>query len=183
MLCVCHLFGLYNPNQVADALRLAKASLYRSLGSLSLYHLKCLNLRLGCAMAVVFIQDTERKSASTQSRRCMTLSVDDTNLPREGESLSYCSTYWSKKHNTSIWCQSVLGITLKVGNILLPLDMRLVSKQGRGNTDKPTLVVAMIQEVLEFFDTQFSVLDLIDRHCVCWNFHALFAPEFVCTAV
>ena len=30
--------------------------------------------------------------------------------------------------------------------------MRLVSKQGRANTDKPSLVVAMLKEVLDFFD-------------------------------
>ena len=30
LLCVCHLFGLYNPNQVSDALGLAKAGLYRT---------------------------------------------------------------------------------------------------------------------------------------------------------
>ena len=154
LLCVCHLFGLYNPNQVADALKLPKARLYRSLGTLSLYHSKCLNLRLGCAMAVDFIKDTESKSASTQSRRCITVSIDDSNLPREGETLSDCSNYYSKKHNTPIYCQNLLGITLKCGNRVIPLDMRLVSKQGRGNTDKPTLVITMIQEVLAFFDTQ-----------------------------
>ena len=153
LLCVCHLFRLYNPNQVADALKLPKARLYRSLGSLSLYHSQCLNLRLGCAMAVDFIKDTESKSASTQSRRCITVSIDDSNLPREGETLSYCSNYYSKKHNTPIYCQNLLGITLKCGDRVIPLDMRLVSKQGRGNTDKPTLVITMIQEVLAFFDT------------------------------
>lgn len=154
LLCVCHLFGLYNPNQVADALKLPKARLYRRLGSLSLYHSKCLNLRLGCAMAVDFIKDTESKSAATQSRRCITVSVDDTNLPREAETLAYCSHYYSKKHNAPIWCQNVLGITLKCGDRAIPLDMRLVSKQGRGNTDKPTLVITMLKEVLAFFDTQ-----------------------------
>ena len=154
LLCVCHLFGLYNPNQVADALKLPKAGLYRRIGSLSLYHAKSLNLRLGCAMAVDFIKDAESKSASTQSRRCITVSVDDSNLSREGETLSYCSTYYSTKHSAPIWCQNVLGITLKVGDRVIPLDMRLVSKQGRGNTDKPTLVMTMIKEVLEFFDTQ-----------------------------
>ena len=155
LLCVCHLFGLYNPNQVADALKLPKARLYRNLGNpLSLYHSKCLNLRLGCAMAIDFIKDTESKSASTQSRRCITVSVDDTNLPRDAETLSYCSNYYSKEHNTAIWCQNVLGITLKCGDRVIPLDMRLVSKQGRGNTDKPTLVITMLKEVLEFFDTQ-----------------------------
>ena len=105
-------------------------------------------------MALDFIKDAESKSASTQSRRRMTVSVDDTNLPRQGETLSYCSKWWSKKHKTSIWCQNVLGITLKVGDIVIPLDTRLVSKQGRGNTDKPNLVIAMLQDVLDFFDTQ-----------------------------
>ena len=152
VLSVCHLFGLYNPNQVADALKLPKARLYREIGSLSLYHAKSLNLRLGCAMALDFIKDAESKSASTQSRRCITLSVDDTNLPRNGETLAYTSNYWSTTQKTSIWCQNVLGITLKIGSVVLPLDMRLVSKQGRGNTDKPSLVIAMLQEVLEFFD-------------------------------
>ena len=154
VLSVCHLFGLYNPNQVADALELPKGRLYRDLGRLSLYHAKCLNLRLGCAMAVDFIKDAESKSASTQSRRRMTVSVDDTHLPREGETLSYCSKWWSKKHKTSIWCQNVLGITLKVGDRVIPLDTRLVSKQGRGNTDKPSLAIAMLTDVLDFFDTQ-----------------------------
>ena len=152
LLCICHLFGLYNPNQVADALKLPKARLYRDIGALSLYHAKCLNLRLGCAMAVDFIKDAESKSASTQSRRCITVSVDDTNLPRDGETLSYCSNYYSTEHKTSIWCQNVLGITLKIGGIVLPLDVRLVSKQGRGNTDKPSLVIAMLKDVLAFFD-------------------------------
>jgi len=153
LLCVCHLFGLYNPNQVADALKLPKSRLYRNLSFLSLYHAKHLNLRLGCAMAVDFIKNTESKSASTQSRRCITVSVDDSNLPREAEKIPYCSNYYSKKHNTAIFCQNILGITLKCGDHVLPLDMRLVSKQGRGNTDKPTLVITMLKEVLAFFDT------------------------------
>jgi len=152
LLCVCHLFGLYNPNQVADALKLPKARLYRGLGSLSFYHAKCFSLRLGCAMAVDFIRDTESKSASTQSRRCITISVDDSNLPRDAEKMPYCSHSYSKAHNTAIFCQNILGITLKCGAHVLPLDMRLASKQGRGNTDKPTLVITMLKEVLAFFD-------------------------------
>jgi hypothetical protein len=152
VLSICHLFGLYNPNQVADALKLPKAKFYRRIGTLSLYHAKSLNLRLGCAMAVDFIKDAESKSASTQSRRCITVSVDDTNLPRDGDTLAYTSNYWSTQQKSSIWCQNVLGITLKIGGIVLPLNMRLVSKQGRRNTDKPSLVMTMIREVLAFFD-------------------------------
>ena len=79
LLSVCHLFGLDNPNQVADALPLPKARLYRDLHAMSQYHWKCLNVRLGCTMALELIKDTEAKSGSTQSRRCATLSVDDSN--------------------------------------------------------------------------------------------------------
>ena len=154
LLSICHLFGLYNPNQVADALGLPKTRLYRRMGSLSLYHAKSLNLRLGCAMALDFIKDAESKSASTQSRRCITVSVDDSNLPRDAETIAYCSKYYSKKHNTAIFCQNVLGITLKCGAHVLPLDMRLAGKQGRGNTDRPTLLISMLKEVLAFFDAQ-----------------------------
>ena len=102
LLSVCHLFGLYNPNQVADALTLPKSGLYRELHSLSLYHWKCLNMRLRCAMAVELIKDTEAKNAATQSRRCPTLSADDSNVDRYGKTIAYCANWWSKKHNNTI---------------------------------------------------------------------------------
>ena len=37
LLSLCHLFSLYNPNQVSDALFIPKASLYRHLNEVSLY--------------------------------------------------------------------------------------------------------------------------------------------------
>ena len=152
LLSVCHLFGLYNPNQVADELALPKTSLYREFNSVSLYHWKCFNVRLGCAAALEFIKDTVSKRASTQSRRCPTISVDDTNVDRYGKMIAYCSNWWSKKHHKSIWCQNVLAITIKIGDIVIPLNTQLVSKQGRGNTDKPSLFIVMINDVLDFFD-------------------------------
>ena len=152
LLSICHLFGLDNPNQVADALTLPKAGLYRDLHAVSQYHWKCLNVRLGCAMALELIKDTESKSASTQSRRCPTISVDDSNVDRFGKTISDCSNWWSKKHNKTIWGQNILGITIKIGDVVIPLNTRLVSKRGRGRTKKPDLFVAMMQEVLDFFD-------------------------------
>ena len=38
LLSTGHLFGLYNPNQVADVLAIPKAKLYRHLKDFSLYH-------------------------------------------------------------------------------------------------------------------------------------------------
>ena len=111
-------------------------------------------MRLGCVMVVELIKNAETKSASTLSRLRITISVDDTNLARYAKKMSYCSNCWWKKHHNTFWGQNVLGITLKIGDIIIPLNTRLVSKKGRGNTGKPSLLVAMLKEVLEFFDAE-----------------------------
>ena len=77
-----HLFGLDNPNQVADALEVSKNKLYRDLKAMSLYQWKSLLVGIASMIAIEAIRETEAKSAATQSRRCITLSVDDTNDPR-----------------------------------------------------------------------------------------------------
>ena len=143
LLSTGHLFGLYNPDQVADALAIPKANLYRHLKDFSLYQLKCLFVRVGCSIVAQEIRDTETKSASTKSRRRITTSVDDTNDPIYGKLLSYCFSWWSKKESKSVRCRNILGITIKIGDMIIPLNLRIVSKQGRGNTDKPTLFIVI----------------------------------------
>jgi hypothetical protein len=120
LLSTGHLFGLFNPNQVADALSLSKSKLYRQLNDCSLYQWKCLLLRVGCSAAIEEIRDTESKSDSTQSRRRITISVDDTNDPRYGKMMSLCYNWWSKKQNNSIRGRNVLGITIKIGSMIIP---------------------------------------------------------------
>ena len=154
LLSTGHLFGLDNPNQVADALSIPKAKLYRCLKDFSLYQWQRLLVRIGCSIAVQEIRDTESKSASTQSRRRPTISVDGTNDQRYGKLLSYCFSWWSKKDNRAVRCRNILAITLKIGDIIIPLSLRIVSKQGRGSTDKPSLFVIMLKEVLSFFETE-----------------------------
>ena len=154
LLCVCHLFGLYNPNQVADALKLPKARLYRSLGSLSLYHSKCLKSPTRMCDGRRFHQRHGKLKVLQRNPGGVSPSVSMIQIyhARQRRCL-IVQTTTRKAHNTAIFCQNVLGITLKCGDHVLPLDMRLVSKQGRGNTDKPTLVISMLKEVLAFFDT------------------------------
>ena len=154
LLSTGHLFGLYNPNQVADALGVSKNKLYRDLKGMSLYQWKSLLVGITSTLAIEEIRQTESKSASTQSRRCITISVDDTNDSRYAKTLSYCYNWWSTQQKNAINCRNILAITLKVGDVILPLNIRIVSKQGRGNTDKPTCFRTMIQEVLDGFDAQ-----------------------------
>ena len=149
-----HLFGLYNPNQVAEALEIPKATLYRHLKGLSLYQWKAMSVRLGCSVCVDALRDAEAKSASTQSRWRITISVDDSILPRYAQALAYCYKWWSKKHNNAVRSQNLLAITIKIGERIIPLNTRLVSKQGSANTDKPSCLLSMIQEVLDAFDAE-----------------------------
>ena len=154
LLSTGHLFGLYNPNQVADALSISKNRLYRDLKDMSLYQWKSLLVGITSTLAIEEIRQTQAKSASTQSRRCITISVDDTNDPRYAKTLSYFYKWWSKDKNSAVNCRNILAITLKIGDVILPLNIRIVAKQGRGNTDKPTCFRAMIEEVLDVFDAQ-----------------------------
>ena len=121
---------------------------------MSLYQWKSLLVGITSSIAIEAIRESESKSASTRSRRCITISVDDTNDSRYAKTLSYCYKGWSKQQNTAIRGRNILAITLKIGAVILPLNIRIVSKQGRGNTDKPTCFRTMIREVLDVFDAE-----------------------------
>jgi hypothetical protein len=125
-----HLFGLVNPNQLASALAIPKSSLYRHLRALRIDQFKRLLVETAGTMVIEHIQDTESKSDATKSRHRITLSVDDTVLARYGKKLPYCSRWWSKKQNAAIWSQNVLAITIKIGDRIFPLNIRLIGKQG-----------------------------------------------------
>ena len=99
LLSLCHLFSLYNPNQVSDALFIPKASLYRHLNEVSLYQWQHLFVHIGCSIALQEIRDAELKSAATRSRKCITISVDDTHNARDTKKVSYCYNWWSTKAN------------------------------------------------------------------------------------
>jgi|ETNmetMinimDraft_26_1059896.scaffolds.fasta_scaffold37167_2 hypothetical protein len=146
-----HLFGLYNPNQLADALGIAKSTLYSHLGSFSCYQWKRLLLEVSCKQATELIEETEAMSDATKSRRRITLSVDDTVQERSGRVLSYCYNWYSGRFHKTLKGQNILAVTIKIGDVVLPLNVRLVAKQGRANTSKPTILKEMMSEIVAFF--------------------------------
>lgn len=83
---------------------------------------------------------------------CIVISVDDTFVFRYGAELSETSDWWSSQAKQQMKGQNILGIALKIGDQIIPLNMRLISKQGRGNTDKPACVITMLKEIVSFFD-------------------------------
>ena len=114
LLSTGHLFGLYNPNQVADALGISKAKLYRDLKDVSLYQWKSLLVGIPSTIAIEAIRQTESKSAATRSRRCITISVDDTNDPRKDID---AEEFIDPNFGEVIGCDTlVVNRTLLVGN-------------------------------------------------------------------
>ena len=151
MLVVGNLMGFYNPNQLADYLGLDKNALYRELRGWSLYQLKRMLTLAGCHCALDPIRETLEKSASTQSRNRITISVDDTVLKRCGTCLSYIYSWWSGQYNRVIDGQNLLAVTIRIGARVFPLSIRPVGKQGRANTTKPELLKVMLTEIMAFF--------------------------------
>jgi S-methylmethionine-dependent homocysteine/selenocysteine methylase len=118
-----HLFGLYNPNQLASALEIPKASVYRHLKEFSSYQWKRLLFVIGCSVAIEEIKAIEQMSRSTKSRRCITISIDDTVESKYGKTLSCCYSWWSRKYDKSIYARNILAITIKVGAKVVPLNL------------------------------------------------------------
>ena len=58
-----------------------------------------------------------------------------------------------KDQQRAIKCRNILAITLKIGDVILPIAVPR-HKQGRGNTDKPTCFRTLIKEVLDDFDAE-----------------------------
>ena len=150
-LIVGHLFGLYNPNQMADALGIDKGRLYTHLSQWSIDQWKRFLVTIGSRRAVELIRQTEAMSPSTQSRRRITTSVDDTVCDRDGNVLSYCYHWYSGHFHAVVNGQNIIAITVKIGSVILPLAVRLVGKQGRANTEKPQILVTMIEEIQAVF--------------------------------
>jgi hypothetical protein len=150
-LIVGHLFGLYNLNQLSLALGIPKSSLYNRLSHWSLYQWKRLLLEIACQQAYERIVQTESMSEATQSRKRITLSVDDTVQQRDGKVLAYCYHWYSGRFHQTLAGQNILAVTIKIGKVIIPLVVRLVPKQGKANTQKPQLLVQMLSEVIDFF--------------------------------
>ena len=153
-LLVGHLFGLYNLNQLADALSIPKSALYEHLAQWSLYQWQRLLVVVSCQQVLDTLKETEVMSAATKSRRRITLSVDDTVEQRNGKLLAYCYSWYSGRFHKTLKGQNLLAITIRIGDIVVPLGVRLVGKQGRANTQKPQILVQMLGEIIAFFDQE-----------------------------
>jgi hypothetical protein len=143
-LAFAHLFGFYNPKQLADFLDIPHQKLYTQLKEWSLYYLKEMLIRFMVKQAVEHLKPVLHKSAATQSRAGLTLSVDNSVIDRLGKFLRCTWSWYSGRCHDVVRGQDLLGIVLTINHMALPLHLLFCSKQGRYNTNKADRLVSML---------------------------------------
>jgi hypothetical protein len=96
VLAVAHLFGFYNPKQLADFLEVPHQKFYAELQDWSVYHVKKMLLRFMVKQAAEHLKPVISKSAATRSRARVTLSIDNSVVDRCGKLLR--CTYFTTIH-------------------------------------------------------------------------------------
>ena len=151
MLAYGHIFDIFTPNQLIQILGLDKNNVYDAINSWSIYHLRKLFLNAGFAQVKEVVAETLTKSPATLSRMRITLSVDDTVIDRTGNLMSLTYSWFSGRHHDIVQGQNIIAITIKIGTRVIPLCIRPVGKQGRGNTSKPEIFREMVHQLVEVF--------------------------------
>jgi Transposase DDE domain len=151
VLAVAHLFGFYNPKQLADFLEVPHQNFYTELKNWSIYHVKKMLLRFMVKQAAEQLKPVMSKSAATRSRAGMTLSIDNSVMERFGKLLRCTWSWYSGRYHKVIRGQDLLGIVLTIQHIALPLHLLFCPKQGRYHTTKAELLIFMLTQLKTAF--------------------------------
>ena len=147
VLAVAHLFGFYNPKQLADFLEVPHQQFYTELKDWSVYHVKKMLLRFMVKQAAEKLKPVMSKSAATRSRAGTTLSIDNSVIDRFGNLLRCTWNWYSGRYHKVIRGQDLLGIVFTIHHIALPLHLLFCPKQGRYHTTKADLLIFMLTQL------------------------------------
>ena len=150
-LSLAHFFGCYNPKQFADFLGIPHQRIYEHLKTFSLYSLKEMLQAFMVNQAVEQLKPVLAKSAATRSRAGITLSVDNSVIDRLGRLLRCSYRWYSGRHKRVVNGQDLLGVVLTINGVAIPLGLLFCAKQGRANTNKPDLLIAMLTRLKDAF--------------------------------
>jgi hypothetical protein len=104
--------------------------------------------------AVEHLKPALQKSAATQSRAGLTLSIDNSVMDRFGKLLRCTWNWYSGRHHKVIRGQDLLGIVLTINQIALPLHLLFGPKQGRYNTNKADVLIFMLSRLKAAFERE-----------------------------
>ena len=151
VLAIGNIYGCYNPKQWADYLGIKPDKIYQQINQWSLYKLKRTLLQMMVSVAAQNIQQIRTKSRATQSRANLTLAIDDSVIDRAGNRLRCTWSWYSGRWKTVVTGQNLLGIILTINGKPLPIHLLFCSKQGRKNSNKPSLLISMLTQLKEEF--------------------------------
>src|SRR5262249_15700171 len=151
VLAVAHLFGFYNPKQLADFLEVPHQQFYTELKEGSVYQVKKMLLRFMVKQAAEKLKPVISKSAATRSRAGATLSIDNSVMDRCGKLLRCTWSWYSGRYHKVIRGQDLLGIVFTIYHIALPLHLLFCPKQGRYHTTKADLLIFMLTQLKTAF--------------------------------
>ncbi len=150
-LALAHCFGCYNPKQLSDYLGIHHQSLYTHLKGWSLYRVKKMLTAFMAHQAAERIRPVLEKSAATKSRAGITMSVDNSVIDRYGKMLRCTWSQYSGRFKKVVNGQDLPGIIMTIDGVAIPIGLLFCSWQGRADTDKPDLLIAMLTELVKAF--------------------------------
>jgi hypothetical protein len=151
LLAMAHYFKCYHPKELADFLGIPHQQLYAPLQEWSLYYVREMLVRFLVKQAVEDLKPLLETSVATQSRAGLTLSVDNSVIDRLGRLLRCTWSWYSGRWKKVVTGQDLLGIVMTLNGKVFPLYVWFCSKQGSANTDKPSLLLAMLTRLKEEF--------------------------------
>jgi hypothetical protein len=152
LLALGTLCGAWNPHQACQILGLPESGTYEEVGGVSVYHWRKLLRDVLYAWAIPLLLERQSKSAATHSRDGWVLSVDDMVIVRFATALGYVWKWWSGRFKQVREGQDIIVLLLVMGDRVLPLDVRIVSKQGPNVGSKPDIHQEMLDEAERRFD-------------------------------
>jgi len=138
--------GAFNTHQVCQILGLDESGTYEEVGAVSVYHWNKLRRQTLYDLVIPLLQERQGKSAATHSRDGWVLAVDDTVIARIATALGYVWKWWSGYAQKVTEGQNVIALIVVIGDLVLPLDVRMVSKQGQNLRTKPQIFAEMLDE-------------------------------------
>ncbi|MCP3666594.1 MAG: hypothetical protein GY696_29530, partial [Gammaproteobacteria bacterium] len=153
--------GADNIYQVLQVLGLPKTPTCNRVKNVSVYYWRQLLQHHLYSIAIPLLLESLSKSDAAKSRDGLILAVDDTVIVRIATELGYVWRWRSGQLKRVANGQNVIALILVIGDVIIPLDIRIVSKQGKGLKTKPEIY----EEMLKAAEAKFEAAG-IDISCL-----------------
>lgn len=140
------LSGAYTPHQVIERLGVPKDRLYEALGKESAPRWREVIQELGYGAFIAEVRRVLQQSASSRSRVCFTIILDDSLFRRYARQMASIFKWWGGAFQAVKKGHDVLGLMIEIHGRVFILDWIVVSKAGRTRKPRWQYAIEMLQE-------------------------------------